>query len=143
MKQITTNKILVIIWILVLGPLIFFHVSKEEIPAWERILFVIFWVVTALLNVYRAVRDNIDLSLVGEILIVRRIFSKEQQYNLSLVVKWSEYEYKLLGFTTARTITLTIKNEKRINLFDNDSNSSEFKKVSIYLNSNCSHLGEN
>ena len=142
MKQITKNKVLIIVWILILVPLAFLNVFNKSLSAWAKGAIIAMWIMTAVFNILRAIRENKDFSLADDVLIIRQTFLKEQRYNLMTIKSWAEYHYKFLGINTGRKIILKTASGIRINLNDN-SNSEPFEKLSDYLNSNLSDINEN
>lgn len=140
MKQTTKNKILIVVWILVLGLFVFLLIDRP-MRIWEKGLIMTLLTITALINIVNTNRKTKDFTLIDDILIIRQLFSKEMQYSLKNVSYWTENQYQLLGFKTRREIIIKTADGILINLFE--KNSKDFEKISEYLNSNLPNAFEN
>jgi hypothetical protein len=140
MKQTTKNKVLIVIWILVLGLFVFLLIDRP-MKIWEKVLTMTLLTITALINIVNTNRKNKDFTLIDDILIIRQLFSKEMRYSLKNVSYWTENQYQLLGFKTRREIIIKTADGILINLFE--KNSKDFEKISEYLNSNLPNAFEN
>ncbi|MCF6141072.1 hypothetical protein L1S34_07225 [Flavobacterium sp. K77] len=140
MKQSTKNKIRIVVWILLLG-LFVFPIMEQSIKLREKVLTITLLIIAALMNILSSNRKKKDFTLLDDILIIRKTFSKEKQYSLKNISFWTENQYQFLGFKTSREIIIKTTEGIFIQLFE--KNSKDFDKISEYLNSNLPNAFEN
>lgn len=132
MKHTTTNKLLILLYTLIIG-LTFFMLIERQKELWQKLALLALAVIMILLYIKNTNRIKY-FTFVDDILIIRQTFSKQKQFSLKAVSGWTENHYHLLDFKTGREIILKMKEGTKINLFE--KNSKDFEKVSDYLNEN-------
>jgi hypothetical protein len=132
MEQTSKNKLLIIVYALLLGFITFVAIERQK-ELCEKLALIV--VIITLLLLYIININRIKYyRLIDDVLITRQTFSKQKQYSLKAVSSWTENQYQLLGFKTGREIVLKTKEGTKINLFE--KNSKDFEKLSDYLNEN-------
>ncbi|TPG37511.1 hypothetical protein [Flavobacterium pectinovorum] len=139
MKNITRNKILIIVYILIVGSTFFFLIEREK-EFWRKAALFGLGVTTVVLYI-RNINSIIYYRFIDDVLIIRQMFTKQKHYSLQTVSSWSENQYELLGIETGRNIVLSINGGTKIIL--SKSNSKDFEKLSDYLNENFPDAFEN
>lgn len=139
MKNITRNKISIIVYALLVGFTFFVLVEREK-ELWQKAGLLLLAIITVVLYIRNINRINY-FTFVDDVLIIRQMFTKQKHYSLETVSSWSETQYELLGIKTRRNIVLRLNEGTKINLFKNHS--KDFEKLSDYLNENFSEVFEN
>jgi hypothetical protein len=139
MKKTTVNKILIIVYSLLVSLTMFWQIDRyKELQA--KLALAALALVTILLYSTNVNRINYYTFIDG-VLTVWQTFSKQKKYSLKDVSSWSENQYELLGFKTRQVIFLKTKDGTKINLLK--KNSKDFEKLSDYLNENFPDAFEN
>ena len=139
MEHITKNKLLVVIYAILVSVGAFLLVEREK-ELWGKLGLMVLAVILIALCIANINRIKY-YTLIDDILIIRHTFSKEKQYSLKAVSGWTENHYQLLGIKTGREIVIKINGESKIRLFE--KNSKDFEKLSDYLNENSPEAFEN
>ncbi|MBF4517765.1 hypothetical protein IRZ71_15480 [Flavobacterium sp. ANB] len=132
MKHTITNKLLILLYTLIVG-LTFFMLIERQKELWEKLALLALAVIMVLLYIKNTNRIKYFM-FVDDVLIISQTFSKQKQYSLKDVSGWTENHYHLLDFKTGREIVLKMKEGTKINLFE--KNSKDFEKLSDYLSEN-------
>ncbi|MEN2400181.1 hypothetical protein GKZ90_0010355 [Flavobacterium sp. MC2016-06] len=132
MKQTTKNKLLIIVYALVVGLITFLLVERQK-ELWEKLGLIVLFVILVLLYIKNINRIKY-FTLIDDVLIIHQTFSKQKEYSLKAVSGWTENQYQLGEFKTGQEIVLKIKGGTNLNLFK--KNSKDFEKLSDYLNEN-------
>ncbi|WP_431244667.1 hypothetical protein ACQ9BO_10575 [Flavobacterium sp. P21] len=134
MKPTTKNKIVLFIYIVTLGLLVFLTIDQVK-GSWGKSAFILLSVFTVVLAIINSNRIKY-FTLLEDRLIISQTFSKQKQISLKTVIDWNENQYELFGTKTKREIVLKTFDGKKINLFE--KNSKDYEMLSDYLNKNIS-----
>lgn len=98
MKQITKNKFWIIVYALLVGLITFWLVGKQK-ELWEKSMVIVLAEILVIVHILSINRIKYYM-LIDDGLIVYHTFSKQRQYSLKEVLRWTENNYQLLGIRT-------------------------------------------
>ncbi|PIF34719.1 hypothetical protein CLU81_5380 [Flavobacterium sp. 9] len=132
MKKITKDKLLVVLYSLIVGSTFYMLLDRYQ-ELWQKAALVMLAVITIVLHIRNANR-TLYYKLIDDVLVTRQIFSKQKKYCLNAVSSWTETQYHFLEVNTALIIVLNMKEGTKLSL--SKRNSKDFEKLSNYLNEN-------